>query len=112
MKYHRSVPISVCLNSGVLVFAIRDHPLAARPVVLLAVLLLAAAAFLATFRYRGWLGPLLYTDVALLYGTLLMLALHSRRGHWHVVLFRAGFLRSLSLSLSHASLRRHQRTSL
>jgi peptidoglycan/LPS O-acetylase OafA/YrhL len=46
--------------------------------VILALLLPTCAAFLATFRYKGWLGPLLYTDVALLYGALLMLALHLR----------------------------------
>jgi peptidoglycan/LPS O-acetylase OafA/YrhL len=63
---------------GVLVFCLRDHPLAARPLVVLALLLPAAACFLATFRYKRWLGPLLYTDVALLYGALLTLALHLR----------------------------------
>ena len=67
------------MATGVLIYEIRDQPLATRPSVLLAVFVPAAAAFLATFRYKGWMGPLLYTDIAILYGALLMLALHSRR---------------------------------
>lgn len=66
------------MATGVLIYSIRDHPLAARRLVLLAVFLPAAAAFLATFRYKGWLGPFLYTDTAVLYGPLLMGALHLR----------------------------------
>jgi hypothetical protein len=57
------------MATGVLIYSIRDHPLAARRLVLLAVFLPAATAFLATFRYKGWLGPFLYTDTAV-WGTL------------------------------------------
>ena len=64
------------LAVGVLIYALRDHPLAVRSFVPLLVFGGAGAAFLATFRYKGWLGPFLYTDVAFLYGSLLMLALH------------------------------------
>ena len=64
------------LATGVLIYALRDHPLAVRPIISLLVFVATAAAFLATFRYKGWLGPFLYTDVAFLYGSFLILALH------------------------------------